>query len=125
MVRTVIVKGKKFKVPAIVAREGPFILVRRLTKVPKPLGIEFVVKRDTRFGKVLISSNLTGKNKEQGMRLLKAAVESEKLFKASVQAAKQAGAIGMRGLITAGRLGFRLAEKASRPRAKKGKRKKK
>ena len=121
MVRTVMVKGKKFKVPMIVARDGPFTLIRRLTKPPRPLGIEFVVKRDTRFGKVLVSSNITGKTREQGLVLLKAAVESERLFKASVQAAKRAGAIGVKGLVTAGRLGFQLAERASRPRTRRRK----
>ncbi len=118
MVKTVILKGKKFKVPMTVARDGPFMLVRRLTNPPKPLGIEFVVIRQTRVGPVLISSNVTGKTKEQGITLLKAAVESEKLLVASAEAAKRAGALGIKGLITAGRLGFRLAEKASRPRAR-------
>ncbi len=111
-------EGKKVKLPAIVAREGPFILVRRLTKFPKRAGIEFVVKRETRFGRVLVSSNITGKTKAQGMQLLRAAVESEKLLKQSVQAAKQAGMIVGRGVIAAGRIGFRLTEKASRPNSR-------
>lgn len=114
----VTVEGKKFKVPVIVAREGPFILVRRLTKPPKALGIEFVVKKETRFGTILISSQVTGKTKQQGKRLLKGAVELDKLSKKAVQAAKQAGVITAKGLIAAGRIGFRLAEKASRPRSR-------
>ncbi len=113
------------KVPVIVARDGAFMLVRRLTKVPKPLGIEFVVKRDTRFGRVLVSSNITAKTKVQGMKLLRAAVESERLFKASIKAAKKAGAIGAKGLMIAGRLGFRFAEKVSRPRKGKPKKRRK
>lgn len=125
MVKTVIVQGKKIKVPVIVAREGPFLLVRRLTKVPKPLGIEFVVKRETRFGRVLVSSQLAGKTKADGMKLLKAAIQSEKLLRASIEAAKKAGAIAGKGLIRAGRIGFRLAERASKPRKRTRRKKRK
>lgn len=92
MSRMVIVKGKKFKVPVIVGRQGPFILVRRITQVPKPLGIEFVVKRKTDLGNILVSSTFGGAaTKSQGMLRLRLAAKAEKAATAIGKAAKDAG----------------------------------
>lgn len=121
--QTIIFEGKKLKIPAVVAREGSFTLVLQPTKFPKRFLTEFVVRRDTRFGSVLISSKITAKTKSQGMRLLKAAVELERFGKKSAQKgaqlAKKAGIATGRGLLTAGRIGFQLVKRASKPRKRK------
>lgn len=92
MSRMVMVKGKKFRIPQIVAREGPFILVKRLTQVPKALGIEFVVLRQTDLGDILVSSTFGGaKTKSQGMLRLRLAAKAEKAAIAVGKAAKRAG----------------------------------
>lgn len=92
MSRIVIVNGKKMRVPVIVATQGPFILVRRITQVPKPLGIEFVVKRKTDLGNILVSSTFGGaKTKSQGMLRLRLAAKAERAAIAVGIAAKDAG----------------------------------
>ena len=92
MSRIVIVKGKKIRVPVIVGRQGPFILVRRLTRPPKALGIEFVVKRQTDLGNILVSSTFGGaKTKSQGMLRLRLADKAERSAIALGKAAKDAG----------------------------------
>lgn len=92
MSRIVIVNGKKMRVPEVVATQGPFILVRRITQVPKPLGIEFVVKRKTDFGNILVSSTFGGaKTKAQGMLRLKLAAKAERAAIVIGIAAKNAG----------------------------------
>lgn len=101
MSRIVIVKGKKFRVPVIVAKEGPFILVRRLTIPPKPLGIEFVVKRRTDLGNVLISSILAAKTFSEGRLRMRLVAKAERTANALGDAAVKAG-VGFGKIVFAG-----------------------
>lgn len=92
MSKIVILNGKKMRVPMVVATQGPFILVRRITQVPKPLGIEFVVKRKTDLGNILVSSTFGGaKTKAQGMLRLRLAAKAERAAIAVGMAARDAG----------------------------------
>lgn len=92
MSRMVSVNGKKFRVPVVVATQDAFILVRRITKHPKPLGIEFVVKRKTDLGDFLVSSTFGGAStKAQGMLRLRLAAKAERAAIAIGGLAKDAG----------------------------------